>query len=170
MALAAAIALPWLSLLALGMVWLWQGRRVWEWAIAAAALSLMAWPLSRLVRRRADAEARMALGEAAEPSPAWHSAERDAWSDVLAIADATSPFTFTEIDPLFEKGRETVEAVARRFHPGAETAWARFSLPEVLLLAERLARDVRREALRHVPGVRALRLSHLIWMHRQHER
>ena len=27
-----AVALPWLSLLALGMVWLWQGGRVWMWA------------------------------------------------------------------------------------------------------------------------------------------
>ncbi len=47
---------------------------------------------------------------------------------------------------------DTVEAVARRLHPEAHSAWAQFSLPEVLLLAERLCRDVRREALRHIPG------------------
>ena len=47
----------------------------------------------------------------------------------------------------------TVEVVARRFHPEARTAWAQFSLPEFLLLTERLCRDVRREALRHIPGV-----------------
>ena len=65
---------------------------------------------------------------------------------------------------------EIVEVVARRFHPEAHTAWAQFSLPEVLLLAERLCRDVRREALRHIPGVRAMRLSQLLWVQRQHER
>jgi predicted GTPase len=165
-----AVALPWLSLLVLGVVWLWQGGHVWVWAIAAAVLSLLAWPLSRLVRRRADAEARVALGDIAEPSGGWNAVERDAWSGVLAIADATPPFSFMEIDPLLAKAGETVEAVARRFHPAADTAWAQFSLPEVLLLTERLSRDVRREALRRIPGIRTLRLGHVFWAQRQHER
>jgi predicted GTPase len=165
-----AVALPWLSLLVLGMVWLWQGGHVWAWAIAAAVLGLLAWPLSRLVRRRANAEARVALGDLAEPSAGWNVVERDAWAEVLAIADATAPFSFIEIEPLIDRARETIEAVARRFYPEAHTAWARFSLPEALLLGERLCRDVRREALHHIPGVRAMRLSHLLWVQRQHER
>src|SRR5262249_23587554 len=41
---------------------------------------------------------------------------------------------------------------------------------EFLLLTERLCRDVRREALRHIPGVRAIRLSHLLWARQQNER
>ena len=170
MLLSLAVALPWLSLLMLGIVWLWQGGHVWAWAIAAAVLGLLAWPLARLVRRRADAEARVALGDLAEPSRAWSVAERDAWSEVLAIADATAPFSFIEIEPLVAGARDTVEAVARRLHPESVSAWAQFSLPEILLLAERLCRDVRREALRHIPGIRTLRLSHLLWAQRQHER
>ena len=170
MLLSLAVALPWLSLLMLGIVWLWQGGHVWAWAIAAAVVSLLAWPRARLVRRRADAEARVALGDLAEPSRAWSVAERDAWSEVLAIADATAPFSFIEIEPLVAGARDTVEAVARRLHPESVSAWAQFSLPEILLLAERLCRDVRREALRHIPGIRTLRLSHLLWAQRQHER
>jgi uncharacterized protein len=168
--LVVAVALPWVSLLALGMMWLWQGGRVWVWALAAAVLGLMAWPLARLVRRRANAEARLALGDIAEPSPAWHVIEREAWSEVLALADATPPFSFIEIDPLLAGAQRTVETVARRLHPEAHSAWAQFSLPEVLLLGERLCRDVRREALRHIPGIRTLRLSHLLWVQRQSER
>ena len=165
-----AVALPWLSLLVLGVVWLWQGGHVWAWAIAAAVLGLLAWPLSRSIRRRANEEARLALGDLAEPSRGWNVVERDAWTEVLAIADATAPFPFTEMGPLVTSARETVEGVARRFHPEAHTAWAQFSLPEVLLLAEQLSRDVRREALRHIPGIRAMRLSHLLWAQRQNER
>ena len=74
------------------------------------------------------------------------------------------------MEPLLTSARDIVEAVARRFHPDSRTAWARFSLPEFLLLTERLSRDVRREALRHIPAVRAMRLSHLLWVHRQNER
>ncbi|MDR3487055.1 MAG: hypothetical protein P4M05_19385, partial [Bradyrhizobium sp.] len=88
-----AVALPWLSLLALGVVWLWQGGHVWAWAIAAAVLGLLAWPLSRSIRRRANEEARLALGDFAEPSRGWNVVERDAWTEVLAIADATAPFS-----------------------------------------------------------------------------
>jgi predicted GTPase len=170
MLLVLAVTVPWLSLLALGIVWLWQGGHVWVWALAAAALGLLAWPLSRLVRRRANAEARVALGDMAEPSRGWSAVERDAWAEVLAIADASAPFSFTEIEPLVTKARETIEAVARRFNPGARNAWAQFRLPEVLLLAERLSRDVRQEALRHIPGIRTLRLSHLLWVQLQTER
>ena len=61
--LAAAVALPWLSLLALGLVWLWQGNHVWQWALAALVLGMLTWPLTRFVRRRANAEARIELGE-----------------------------------------------------------------------------------------------------------
>jgi hypothetical protein len=37
-----AVALPWLSLLVLGSVWLWQGGHVWAWSIATAVLGLLA--------------------------------------------------------------------------------------------------------------------------------
>src|SRR5674476_579023 len=103
-----ALALPWLLLLALGAVWLWEGGRFWVWAIAAAALGLLIWPLSRLVRRRANAEVRVALGDIAEPSSGWNVIERDAWSDVMAIADATSPFSFTETNPIVTRVQETI--------------------------------------------------------------
>jgi predicted GTPase len=168
--LVVSVVLPWLSLLGLGLLWLWQGHHVWAWAIAAALVGLPAIPLARLIRRRANAEVRLALSDVAEPRRDWNVVEREAWSNVLSIADATAPLSFTETEPLIAGARETVEAVARRFHPEADSAWARFSLPEILLLAERLCRDTRREALRHVPGIRSLRLSDLLWVQRQSER
>lgn len=170
MLLAVTIALPWVSLMVLGLLWLWQGGRVWAWAIAAALFGLPAIPLARLVRRRANAEARIAMGDLAEPSRNWNAAGREAWSDVLAIADSAAPFSFAETQSLATSARHIIDVVARRFHPEAHSAWAQFSLPEALLLAERLCRDVRREALRHIPGIRALRLSDLLWVQRQNER
>jgi predicted GTPase len=165
-----AMALPWLSLLVFGAIWLWQSGHLWLWAAIAVSFGLLSWPLARFVRHRADAETRVALGDLAKPSRAWHVSERDAWADVTAIADATPPFSFIEIDPLVAKAQETVEAVARRFHPDAQKAWAQFSLPELMLLTERLSHDVRREALRHIPGIRSMRLSHLLWAREQEAR
>jgi uncharacterized protein len=170
MLLALTVALPWVALMVLGLLWLWQGGRVWAWAIAAAVVGLPAIPLARLVRRRANAEARIAMGDLAEPSRSWNAAEREAWSDVLAIADTAAPFSFTETQSIARSASQIIDVVARRFHPEAHSAWAQFSLPEALLLAERLCRDVRREALRHIPGIRTLRLSDLLWVQRQNER
>src|SRR5215470_13406924 len=68
MLLCLAVALPWVSLLLLGSVWLWQHGYVWLWSLAAAILGLLAWPLSSAVRRGAKREARAALDELAQPS------------------------------------------------------------------------------------------------------
>src|SRR5260370_34166760 len=107
--LTVVVVVPWLALLALGIVWLWQGGHVWRWAIAAAALSLLAWPLSSTVRRRANKEARVALGDIAEPSPGWTTVEQDAWDEVHKIADATQPFAFTEFEPFVSSAIKTIE-------------------------------------------------------------
>jgi small GTP-binding protein len=164
------VALPWLSLIVLGSVWLWQSGVVWRWSIAAAVLALLAWPLVRTVRRRAKSEARHALADLAEPSGGWNAIERDAWSAVLQIADTATPLGFADLESLVAKARETVEVVAHRFHPETHDAWAQFTLPEFLLLTERLCRDIRREALRHIPAAGTIRLSYLLWAHRQNRR
>jgi predicted GTPase len=168
-----ALTLPWLALLALGMLWLWQRGHVWAWAIAAAALALLAWPLARLARRRTNAEARVALGDRAEPARAWNVREREAWSDVLAIADAAAPFSLTEImeiESLRATASRVIEAVATRLHPEAQTPWAQFTVPELLLLTERVSRDLRREALRTIPGIRVMKLGHVLWLQEKVER
>jgi predicted GTPase len=162
--LVAAVTLPWVALLTLGWLWLWERGHVWAWAIAAAALALVAWPLARLARRRSNAEMRKALGERAEASRDWNAREREAWQDVLAIADATPPFSFMEIDPLLAKAGEVIEAVARRIHPETETPWAQFTIPELLLLTERVSRGLRRDALRTIPGVRVMKFGHVLWV------
>ena len=74
--LVAAVTLPWLALLGLGTLRLWERGHVWVWAIASAALALLGWPLMRLARRRNNAETRVALGDRAEPSHAWNVRER----------------------------------------------------------------------------------------------
>jgi uncharacterized protein len=67
MLLSLTLALPWLSLVVLGSVWLWQSGLGWAWSLAAGMLGLLAWPLARSVRQGAKAEARLALADQAEP-------------------------------------------------------------------------------------------------------
>src|SRR5262249_59505835 len=81
-----------------------------------------------------------------------------------AIADRTGPFSFIEIDPFFAAAGKVIEAVARRLHPEAQTPWAQFRVPELLLLTERVSRDLRRDALRTIPGVRSMKFGHALWL------
>jgi predicted GTPase len=105
---------------------------------------------------------RAALGDRGEPSRAWNTREREAWSAVLAIADATAPLSFIDVDLLLAKAREVVDAAAVRLHPEAQAPWAQFSLPDVLLLTERVSQNLRREALSMVPGIRFIKLGHVL--------
>lgn len=163
------VALPWLSLLLFGLLWIWQSGYVAVWALASAVVGLATWPWARYLRKRAREDARHFLADLSKPSAEWTGLGTDAWADVIALADTTPPFTFAELDPVLDRGRETIEAVARRFHPEASDAWLQFRLTDALLLAERLGRDVREQALRYIPGMKALRISHVLWVHRQHE-
>jgi hypothetical protein len=112
-----ALALPWLSLLVLGTLWLWEHGHVWIWATASAVLALLAWPLMRLARRHNAAQLRDTLADRAEPSRAWNAREQETWADVLVIADGEAPFSFaeiTDVNPLLGKAGQVIEAVAHR--------------------------------------------------------
>jgi hypothetical protein len=73
-------------------------------------------------------------------------------------------------DPLLDTARKVIEAVARRLHPETQTPWAEFSLPDLLLLTKRVSQDLRREALRTIPGIRKMRFSHALWLRQMAER
>jgi predicted GTPase len=160
--LATLLALPWLALFALGLLWLWQHGRVLEWALAAAALALLGLPLRIFVRRRAAARAAALLTREAFPEQGWNAEEAGAWDKVVALADATSTFEWGERDRVERVIRDTVEMVARHFHPGAEDAALRVTLPEALLLAETVSHRLRDWALGHMPGVQQVTISHLL--------
>ena len=172
-----AAAFPWLSLLALGGVWLWQNGHTWTWAIAAAASGLLAWALFWFVRRRRitreqESQERLAehLGETAEPSPDWGAREREIWPHVVALSNMTPPFTFTDIEPVIANARQTAMTVARHYHPEQTEALAAFTLPEVLLLTERVSRRLRTKAISSIPFVRQMKIGRVLWAWRTIER
>jgi predicted GTPase len=168
--LVAIIVIPWLSLLLLGLLWLWQQGHAIIWLLAAFALGLTAWPLRRSIRRRAKARVAEDFAVHAKPSPAWGATANAAWEDVTTLAEATPPLGFGDANRAPALARQTVEVVAKRFFPDDPTPWAHFSVPEALLLAEHVARDLRGDILRNVPGVRFIRLDHALWLQRQQER
>ncbi len=164
--LAVLLALPWLALLVLGAMWLWDNGRVLEWALASAALVLAGLPLRVFVRRRA--EARLQPDSTAEPI--WDAEERAAWAKVQTLAEATPILGWDESDRAEALMRETIELVARHFHPDRDDAVAHVTLPEALLLAEIVSRGLRRWVLEHGAFAQRVKISQLLYAKRQVDR
>jgi hypothetical protein len=168
--LLALLALPWVALAVLGILWLREHGVLLEFALGAMAAGLIAWPLRRAIRARARTELAARLAAQQAPEAAWSATERQAWADVAAIADAARETDPTDQEAMLGLARRTVEAVAARFHPGKDDAAARVTLPELLLLTERVARDLRGMTLRYVVGARSLRLDQVLWAKAMAER
>ncbi len=162
--LAALLALPWLSLFALGFVWLWQNAAVLWWALGAALLALAGLPLRRVVRRRAAERAAALLGANAFSMEGWNAEERAAMDKVVALAERTSPFGPDDRERVEQVLRETVELVAGHFHPGSDRPVAEVTIPELLLLGETVSRRLRTWTLAEVPFAKRVRLARLLWL------
>jgi hypothetical protein len=153
------LALPWLAVFALGFLWLWDNGRVLEFALASAVLLLAGLPLRALVKRRAEGR----LAPDLDANPNWDAEEQAAWTKVQALAEATPILAWDESERATQLFRETVDLVARHFHPGEEHAVAHVTLPEALLLGELVARRLRRWVLGNMPFPERMRLSWVLW-------
>jgi uncharacterized protein len=169
-ALVTVILLPWLALLPLGFLWLWQNSVANWWFLGAAILGVAAFALRLSIAKTSKIEAEAMADRASPASPEWGLREKEAWRLVERIGRETEPLSFTEAEPITKVLERTVDAVAEHFHPGASRARLRVSLPEGLLLAERLSRDLRVAVLTHVPGAREIRLSDAAWAKEAYDR
>lgn len=138
--LTGALLLPSLSLIPLGGIYLYQKGWLLYWALAALIVAgtgfllERAWMTSgkrRLARLEADDERRRREG---------HLTLSDrAWSDVRAIAVKVDPEALTSTEAILQLGQRTIDTVARRMHPESKDAVWQFTLPEALVIAERVS-------------------------------
>ena len=150
---------PLLALLGLGLVRLVEHGDLLLWGVPAIALLAAALLLSRWARRDIRDEARILARAAAPDGPDWGAREREAMALVEEIGRETPPLTFTESEPARLLIERIVDRVATHYHPGVSHVRYHATLPEMLLLTERLARDLRIALIRFVPGVRQVPVS-----------
>ncbi len=139
-----ALALPALSLIPLGSLWLWQHGLLLHWAIGAALAVGAAVLTERWFLRRIGVESSGPVRSGSEPEPApdpgWSPAEEIAWKDVQIIAGGVDSAKLTSRDEVLTLGLDTISAVARRLHPEvADPVW-RFTVPEAFGIIEQVSR------------------------------
>lgn len=166
----AAATLPFLVLIPIGVLWLWERGLVHWWLIAAALLGAGGYGVATWMRRRAaGAEEVLAEHERQAPlSPPdadWSPRDLAAWDKIQRLAAATDRHIVGDQELLLAAARETIEMVAAHYHPEPVDPVWRFTLPEALLLTERLSARLRVVLLDNVPGAHLIRVGQVreIW-------
>ncbi|MCW8087976.1 hypothetical protein [Sabulicella glaciei] len=156
------LAAPWLSLMVLGGLWLWEAGRVVWWAVGAALFALAAWPLRVAVRRRAIARVTQVAASRRGFDPTEDTAEDIAAREMVnRRAAEAGPLDLTDREAVERTLRETVEAVAAHYHPAAKRPALQITPPELLLLMERLSNRLR-GLIRDFPLLHRTKLERLV--------
>ena len=137
-----ALALPVLSLVLLGSLWLWEKGYVIYWAIAACLIVASVYAVERWLLRETVAEAKAATDLTEEPDPAWTGKEAAAWDAVQSIANEIDPAKLNSRDAILALGTRTVDAVAHQMHPDEKDPLWKFTVPEALALVERVSGEL----------------------------
>ena len=135
-----AMFLPLLSLVPLGSLWLWQNGFVLHWVAAALvmtgvlySLELRALPPPRLQPK------------AISPATGLGTTSRETAARVAVaqLADNIDPAKLQSRDDLLALAGRTIETVAREIHPNDKAPVWNFTIPEMLLLTERVSAQLR---------------------------
>ena len=165
--LAAALLLPTLSLIPLGGFYLYEHGWLLYWAIAALAVATVGFLAER--RWMTSGSRRLAQMKAADESRRreGHLTLSDrAWGDVRAIAAKVDPESLTSSDAVLALGQRTIDAVARRMHPEKSDAMWQFTLPEALVIAERVSSRLGRFVETQIPLGDRLTVAQLMAVYR----
>jgi hypothetical protein len=168
------LALPTLTLVPLGGLWLWERGYALPWAVAAALVVASMYLVQRRVLswrspERHPAEPNESLqqpGAATAPDPGWSPAETNAWSEVVRMALAVEPAGLSTRDDVVDLGERTLRVVATRLNPGSSDPQWQFTLPEAFAILERVSRRLGLFVTETVPLSDRMTVAHALGIYR----
>jgi predicted GTPase len=159
------LTIPYLALLGLGGLWLWERGWALAFVAATAVLTLAVWGAQRWSnRKRVEAVSRERLrSEHVPPDQNWPPLGRAAWDDLQTYADSLNADDFAWDDPRAWWGlfHDSVGRVAGKFHSRSGDPMLEVPVPQVLRIVELVARDLRRAVATQVPGSHVLTVNDL---------
>jgi uncharacterized protein len=144
-----AIMLPVLTLIPLGSLWLWQNGWLLHWVIGALAATALFYGLEASTIGRSPSKVRSPDADFTDPNLV--PKERAALTAVQKLADDVDPAQIATRNDVLILARLTIEAVAREFHPSDHSPVWNFTVPEILLLAERVSARLRPVIIETIP-------------------
>ena len=149
-ALTAGLALPTLTLVPFGSIWLWQNGYLLHWAAVTAMLVIGANLFARHLTRSTLAPPKTA-GRDDAADPAWSTLEDLAWADVIDLAQRTEASRLTSREAFVDLGAETIGVVAKRLHPEMPEPLWQFTVPEAFAMSERVSRRLGAFVAENIP-------------------
>jgi hypothetical protein len=145
------LLLPTVALIPLGSLWLWQHGYLIHWALATLACTAFAFAFERRTLGKpekiatAETPEQEVLPPGVEPAAG---AGRDpmrtaAASAVEVFAKNSNSRTIATWNDLLNTGLETVEIVAKVYHPSDKDPMLHFTVPEALTLVEQVSGRLR---------------------------
>ncbi|GGX75034.1 GTPase family protein [Saccharospirillum salsuginis] len=160
------VLIPPVLLIPAGIAWLWQqGWMLW-WLGIGAVLTLTGYLIALWMRRSARPDT-ADTPDAEEPpvTPAnddWSPQDLDAWAVVQRLARETDKSILASQTLLLQRARVVIEAVAAEYYPKHEDPVWNFTLPEALLLTERVSQRLRLVLSDHVPAAQMFQVGQLM--------
>jgi hypothetical protein len=145
------LLLPTIALIPLGSLWLWQHGYLIHWALATLVCTALAFVFERSTLGRpaptaAGDPAETAIARSGDPTdgePDDDPARLEAQAAVEVFANDSNSRTLASWNDLLNAGLETVEIVAKVYHPGSKDPMLRFTVPEALTLVEQVSGRLR---------------------------
>lgn len=148
----AALLLPTLSLVPLGGLYLYANGWLLYWAVAALVVAAAAFLLERSWLRSGERRlARLEYDDAQHHRAGRLTLADRAAADVRAIAARVDIDRLQSTEAILELGQRTIDAVARRMHPEKGDAVWRFTVPEALVITERVSARLGRFVETQIP-------------------
>ena len=162
-----AAVLPLLALIPFGVLWLWQRHWLLEWLGAAGVLALGGYGYARRLRGQAErvrvARQEQALDAAlSAPAVDWSPRDLAAWEAVQAVTAEVDKDIVADYRLMLATAGRVIEQVARHYYPQDRRPTWSFTVPEALLLTERVSARLRQVLLHHVPGSHMIRAGQLL--------
>lgn len=153
--------LPLIFLPVLGTIWLWQSDMRLYWMVSLIGCGLLGYGLHLLVKYR---ERKQKTTHETQPSPMWPPSADDCWAKVEKLAREVSPqqWPVNDVEKLALLGRNTLEIVARHYHPDRDEPLLELTVPHALLIIELAGRDLRKDIVEYVPFSHRLKIGTLL--------
>lgn len=159
-----ALLLTFLPLAAMplaGVVWLWQSGYLLYWLLLLVVCGALALGLQWWLARRDRHEL---MTTRTQPEENWSPTAGAAWAKIEALAQAVNPADYSLRDgtALWQLARDSLDQVARHFHPHKQQPLLELTVPHTLLIIERASRELREEIVHTLPFSHRLTLGNLL--------
>ena len=149
------VMLPWLALLILGGIWLWQQH----YLVIAAPILLSSYGIAWILGQKLQQDEPLPPSlPSIDPDDHWSPAAKEIWDKIDALAQTLDPadYPFTNVTRLEVMAKRVITDVAGHFKPEAGRAELDVPLRSILFIIEQVCRDMRELLDEKVP------FSHLL--------